>query len=166
LHIERRKQQTRVFFALAAATATLFSVSDIHAAEMHKVVKSDAIQWGPGPAALPKGGQAAVMVGDPGKKGLYILRAKLPDGYTIPAHWHKSAEHVTVLSGTFNFGMGDKLDKTKSEAIGAGGFFVAGPKMRHFGWTTGETILEVTGMGPFDITYVDPTDDPSKMAKQ
>lgn len=158
--------RTKVLFALAAATAALLSASDVRAAEMHKVVKADAIQWGPGSPALPKGGQAAVLVGNPSKKGLYILRAKLPDGYTIPAHWHKSAEHVTVLSGTFHLGMGDKLDKTRGEAIGAGGFFVAGPKMRHFGWTTGETILEVTGMGPFDITYVDPKDDPTKMAKQ
>ncbi len=56
------------------------------AAEMHKVVKADAIQWGPAPPQLPKGAQVAVLAGDPGKAGLYIIRAKMPDGYSIPAH--------------------------------------------------------------------------------
>jgi len=135
------------------------------AAEMHKVIKSDAIQWGPAPPQLPKGAQVAVMTGDPGKAGLYIIRAKMPDGYVIPAHWHKRAENVTVISGTFNVGMGDKLDKSKTEALGPGGFFGAAPKMRHYAWISGETIIEVSGTGPFDITYVDPKDDPSKMAK-
>ena len=89
----------------------------------------------------------------------------MPDGYSIPAHWHKKAENVTVISGTFNIGMGDKLDKSKGEALGPGGFFAATPKMRHYAWASGETVIEVSGIGPFDITYVDPKDDPSKMAK-
>jgi hypothetical protein len=135
------------------------------AAEMHKVVKADAIQWGPAPPQLPKGAQVAVLAGDPGKAGLYIIRAKMPDGYSIPAHWHRKAENVTVISGTFNVGMGDKLDKAKGEALGPGGFFLASPKMRHYAWASGETVVEVSGIGPFDITYVDPKDDPSKMAK-
>ena len=70
-----------------------------------------------------------------------------------------------VISGTFNVGMGDKLDKSKGEALAAGGFFAATPKMRHYAWATGETVVEISGIGPFDITYVDPKDDPSKMAK-
>ena len=135
------------------------------AAEMHKVVKPDAIQWGPAPPQLPPGAQVAVMSGDPGKAGLYIIRARMPDGYAVPAHWHKKTENVTVISGNFNVGMGDKLDKSKGEALGPGGFFAATPTMRHFAWATGETIIEISGIGPFDITYVDPKDDPSKMAK-
>ncbi len=149
----------------AVAVSTFAGIAAAPATEMHKVVKSDAIQWGPAPPQLPKGAQVAVMVGDPGKKGLYIIRAKMPDGYAVPAHWHKKAENVTVISGTFNVGMGDKLDKQKGEALGPGGFFGAAPKMHHYAWVTGETVIEVSGIGPFDITYVDPKDDPSKMAK-
>ena len=89
----------------------------------------------------------------------------MPDGYTIPPHWHSTIENVTVLSGTFNIGMGDKLDKSKSHALGPGGFFSAPPRMSHFAWATGETVVEVTGMGPLDFKYVDPKDDPSKSAK-
>jgi hypothetical protein len=154
-----------VLLATAATLAVALSGPGVSAAEMHKVMKADAIQWGPAPPQLPKGAQVAVMTGDPGKAGLYIIRAKMPDGYVIPAHWHKRAENVTVISGTFNIGMGDKLDKSKTEALGPGGFFGAAPKMRHYAWISGETVIEVSGSGPFDITYVDPKDDPSKIAK-
>src|SRR5207248_1442206 len=149
---------------LAVALGTALT-SSAHADDMHKILKPDAIQWGPTPPQLPKGAQVAVVYGDPGKDGLYIILAKMPNGYAIPAHWHNQAENVTVLSGTFNVGMGDKLDKTKGEALGAGSFFSTGSKMRHYAWSTGETVIQVSGMGPFDITYVDPKDDPSAMVK-
>ena len=150
---------------VAVLLSSVAAAATAPAAEMYKIIKPDAIQWGPAPPQLPKGAQVAVVYGDPSKKGLYIIRAKMPDGYAIAAHWHKKAENVTVISGTFNVGMGDKLDKQKGEALGPGGFFGAAPKMRHYAWVTGETMIEVSGMGPFDITYVDPKDDPSKMAK-
>ena len=153
-----------MLFAAAAMVAAA-SGGAVTAAETHKVVKADAIQWGAAPPQLPKGAQVAVLAGDPGKAGLYIIRAKMPDGYSIPAHWHRKAENVTVISGTFNIGMGDKLDKSKTEALAPGGFFSAQPKMHHFAWVSGETIIEISGIGPFDITYVDPKDDPSRMAK-
>ena len=153
-------------FALVAVLLSGVAAAGVaSAAEMHKVIKADAVQWGPAPPQLPKGAQLAVLSGDPGKSGLYIVRAKMPDGYAVPAHWHKRAENVTVISGTFNIGMGDKLDKAKGEALGPGGYFGAAPKMRHYAWATGETVIEISGLGPFDITYVDPKEDPSKMAK-
>lgn len=152
-----------MLLATAVTIAAALNAPGASAAEMHKVVKPDAIQWGPAPPQLPKGAEVAVMSGDPGKAD--ILRAKMPDGYAVPAHWHKRAEHVTVISGTFNVGMGDKLDKQKGEALGPGGFFAAAPKMRHYAWATGETVIEVSGIGPFDIAYVDPKDNPAKMAK-
>jgi uncharacterized RmlC-like cupin family protein len=154
---------TAVALSTFAGIATAPAM-DMHN-EMHKTIKADAIQWGPAPPQLPKGAQVAIMSGDPGKKGLYIIRARMPDGYEVPAHWHKKAENVTVISGTFNVGMGDKLDKTKGEALGPGGFFSSGSRMHHYAWTTGETLLQVTGMGPFDVIYIDPKDDPANAAK-
>jgi hypothetical protein len=147
---------------LVVLGAGLAVASPAPAMDMHKIVKPDAIQWMAAPPQLPKGAQVALLHGDPGKSGLYIILARMPDGYMIPAHWHKQTENVTVLSGTFNVGMGDKLDKAKTEPLGPGGFFSSAAEMRHFAWMTGETVIQVTGMGPFDITYVDPKDDPSK----
>src|SRR5262249_32428138 len=71
-------------------------------------------------------------------------------------------EHVTVISGTFNIGMGDKIDPTKTQAISAGGVAIMQPKMNHFAWTKEETILQVHGVGPWAVNYVDPADDPRK----
>ena len=148
----------QVFLAATALTAVLGGPAS--AEEMHKVLKPDAIQWGASPR-LPKGAQVAVIYGNPAKEGHYIILAKMPDGYSVPAHWHNSTENVTVISGTFNVGMGNKLDKTKGEAIGPGGFFSSGAKMNHYAWAKGDTLIQVTGIGPFDVTYVNPKDDPS-----
>jgi anti-sigma factor ChrR (cupin superfamily) len=122
------------------------------------------MQWLPSPR-LPKGTQVSILYGDPRKEGHYIILARMPAGYEVPAHWHTQVENVTVLSGTFNVGMGDKLDKSKGMALGPGGFFSSGAKHHHYAWTTGETLLQVTGVGPFDVIYVDPKDDPSNAAK-
>jgi anti-sigma factor ChrR (cupin superfamily) len=149
---------------LAAVALAAACGGPASAQEMHKVLKPDAIQWMASPR-LPKGALVAVVHGDPRKEGHYIILARMPDGYSVPAHWHTQTENVTVISGIFNVGMGDKLDKTKGEALGPGGFFSSGSQMRHYAWTTGDTLIQVTGMGPFDVTYVDPKDDPSTMAK-
>ena len=49
-------------------------------------------------------------------------RTKFPDGYKIAPHWHPGIEHVTVVSGTFNLGLGDKFDDSKGNAMPAGSF--------------------------------------------
>jgi len=150
--------------ALAAVTlATVFGGAAA-AEDMHKMLKLDTMHWIPSPR-LPKGTQVSIVYGDPRKEGHYIILAKMPDGYSIPAHWHNQVENVTVISGTFNVGMGDKLDKTRGEALGPGGFFSSGSKMHHYAWTTGETLIQVTGVGPFDVIYVDPKDDPASTPK-
>ena len=89
-------------------------------------------------------------------------RIKLPANYTVPAHWHPGVERVTVLSGTFNYGMGDKLDPQKTTALGAGSVIVMQPKMNHFAWTKEETVIQLNVMGPWGVTYVNPADDPRK----
>jgi hypothetical protein len=86
----------------------------------------------------------------------------MPSGYKIPAHSHPMTEYVTVLSGTFNLGMGDKLDLQKGTALRAGGFAENPARMNHYAWTSAETVLQVHGQGPFTIAYVDPSDDPSR----
>ena len=150
--------RTLTLAVLMALTATL----PAGAQDTHQVVAPDAIKWGPSPPGLPQGAQFAVLSGDPGKRGIYVVRAKMPDGYTIPAHWHRKPENVTVLSGTLNIGTGDKLDKSKADALKAGGFTFMPAKMRHYAWSTGETVIEIAGTGPFDIRYVDKNDDPTK----
>ncbi|RUV28609.1 MAG: hypothetical protein EOS23_26815 [Mesorhizobium sp.] len=125
-------------------------------------VNADSIKWGPAPAVIPAGADIAVIAGDPSKDGPYVLRLKTPAGYKIAAHSHPTAEYITVLSGNFHIGMGDKFDEAKGIELTAGGFGVAPAGMNHFAWMTSETIIQVHGNGPFTINYVNPADDPSK----
>jgi hypothetical protein len=71
-------------------------------------------------------------------------------------------ERVTVLSGTLHVGMGDTLDRKASEALAPGGFVSLPAKMHHFAWTTTPTIVQIGLEGPFDIFYVNATDDPQR----
>jgi uncharacterized RmlC-like cupin family protein len=88
----------------------------------------------------------------------------MPANYKVPAHYHPADEAATVISGVFNLGMGDKLDTSKGLALQPGRFAYAPAGMHHYGWTTGETVVQINGNGPFAITYVNPEDDPSKTA--
>ena len=130
------------------------------ATEAHKVVTPDKIQWGPAPDALPAGAQLAVLDGDPMKPGAYTMRLKMPDGYKLPAHWHPSPEHVTVVSGELHLGLGAKWDESTAQTLPAGSFFMMSPHTQHYVWAAGETVLQLHGAGPWKITYVNPSDDP------
>jgi anti-sigma factor ChrR (cupin superfamily) len=126
----------------------------------HIAVQPNALKWGPAPLGMPPGAQVAVVTGDPGKDAPYVVRARLPAGYKIAPHTHPTDESVTVLSGAFHIAAGDKFDTKKGEAVRAGGFFNAEKGMQHYGWTTGPTVIQIHGMGPFAIDYVNPADDP------
>ena len=126
----------------------------------HVMVRPDALKWGPAPPALPSGAQFAVLAGDPTKTGPFTIRAKMPDGYKVPPHWHPTDENVTVLKGTLMVGRGEQLDPAKAEALPAGSYMRMPKGMRHYAFAKGETIIQVHGMGPFEIHYVNAADDP------
>ena len=71
-----------------------------------------------------------------------------------------TSEYVTIVSGTFHIGMGDKLDEKKGMQLTAGGYAEAPPKMNHFAWASRPTVVQIHGQGPFAISYVNPADDP------
>jgi rhodanese-related sulfurtransferase/quercetin dioxygenase-like cupin family protein len=150
------------------ALAILFTVvSSANAAEPpHETMDGAAlfpandIKWMDGPPSLPKGASIAVLEGDPTKEGPFVFRVKAPDGYRIPLHTHPKMERVTVISGTFNIGMGDKFDEKDTQAMPAGTYGHWSPGMKHFVWVKGETIVQFHGDGPWTINYVNPADDP------
>jgi quercetin dioxygenase-like cupin family protein len=130
-------------------------------AEDHVMVTPNDLKWADVPS-LPPGAKVAVIEGPLDQATPFTIRLQLPADYKIPAHWHPAIEHVTVLSGTFNLGMGDKLDPTKTKALSAGSMAIMQPKTNHFAWTKEETIVQVHGVGPWAVNYVDPADDPRK----
>jgi quercetin dioxygenase-like cupin family protein len=167
-----KKRFTVIVASLLALACLAFGQSDkekkdgqpqAEASSAHVVMASSDVKWGPAPPALPAGAQLAVMEGDPSKSGgTFTIRVKAPDGYKIAPHWHPVAENVTVLEGTFFVGMGDKFDQSAGRELKAGSFASMPKGMRHFAWTKGETIIQVHGVGPFELTYVNPADDPRK----
>lgn len=145
--------------ALSAAAVAQSSPSD--APELAATVP-DAIRWSPSPS-IPPGGESAVIYGDPRKAAPYITRVKLPDGYKIAPHSHPEERVYTVISGTFYIGFGDRFDPSRLKAFPQGSVFVVPAHASHFHWMrSGEAVVQISGVGPTGIGYVDPDDDPRK----
>jgi len=126
----------------------------------------DEIKYGPAPAFLPPGAQLAVLEGNPmGASGDFTIRLKIPDGYKIPPHWHPRRENVTIISGTLKVGMGDKFDESTMMSFPMGSFAYLDPSMHHYAMGSGETVVQIHGMAPLKINYINPNDDPSKKKK-
>lgn len=133
-------------------------VADVHAA--HRAYRSDELEWQAAPPSLPPGAEIVVLDGDPGGEGLFAIRVRWPANYQVPAHWHPTTEYLTILSGTFYFGMGDELDMTRGEVHTAGTFLAVPAESHHYAWTDEGVVFQLHAMAPFAFTYVNPEDDP------
>jgi hypothetical protein len=128
--------------------------------------KPAALKWGDAPPALPAGAKMAVVSGDPSKEGQFVVRVKMPAGYAVPPHHHPADEMVRVKSGgPLSYGTGDNFDRTRFGTLEKDYHVTMMANMNHYVWTSTPTEIEVSGMGPFQITYVDPKDDPRGAAK-
>jgi quercetin dioxygenase-like cupin family protein len=143
-----------VAFAGVASTAPAETMGE------HTIVAPQEIKWGPAPAVLPPGAEATVLFGDPSKEGLFALRLKLPEGYSVPPHTHPVDEVVTVISGTFSLGMGETADQSKAQPLPAGSFFALPPGTAHYVFIDQETVIQISTIGPWGLTYINPEDDP------
>ncbi len=159
--------RSRTLTALAVAVAVVLvtrlpapSAGHDDKKEMAALHRAADLKWQDGPPSLPPGAKIAVLEGDPTKPGPFVFRVKVPDGYRIPPHTHPKAERVTVISGTFNLGMGEKFDAAKTEALPAGTYGAWPAGMKHFVWVKGETVVQFHGDGPWAINYLNPADDP------
>lgn len=126
------------------------------AAHAHHAQQGRDIKFQPAPAIFPAGAEMAVMQGDPSKaNAMFTVRLRFPDGYVLPAHWHPTDENVTVISGTFLVGMGDRFNPAALlPPLRAGGFITAPANANHFATVRGRTVVQVHAMGPFQLTYV------------
>ncbi len=122
--------------------------------------QAPAINWGPAPAVFPTGARMAVVQGDPSQAGMFTVRLEFPAGYRLAPHFHPTDEVVTVISGTFRVGMGDSLDASHVTVLPAGSFIIAPANMHHYAIARGKTVVQVSAMGPFALTYVNPKDQP------
>jgi quercetin dioxygenase-like cupin family protein len=133
-------------------------------AAAHKIVRYADLKWTP----IIKGCDLAAVSGDPNADGTpFVIRIRCADGSKIPAHWHPTDENVTVLRGVFLVGMGDAFDETKLQTMNVGNFVAMPKEVRHYAISKGDTIVQVHGVGPFKVYWVNPADvEPPASAKQ
>ena len=149
-----------ILLACAVALAGIALGQQMSSAPDHGFFNAAELKWVDGPPSLPPGAKVAMLEGNPMNEGPFTMRLQLPAGYSIAPHSHPSVEHLTIISGTFNLGMGEKFDKAGGQKLTAGSFAFMPPGMKHFAWTDGETVVQVHGVGPWKINYVNPADDP------
>ena len=123
--------------------------------EAPKITHFGDLKW----TAIIKGCDLAPVSGDLNAEGAaFVLRLRCADGTKIPAHWHPTDENVTVLKGTFLFGMGDTFDESKLQTMNVGNFVSMPKEMRHYATCKGETIVQVHAVGPFKVNWVNPSE--------
>ncbi|QDG49354.1 cupin domain-containing protein [Persicimonas caeni] len=126
---------------------------------------ADVFEWAAPGNLLPKGAELAVIEGDLNDDEIAVVRLRFPAGYVMPPHTHSSTdERITVLSGAVHFANEAEFDKQASTRMEPFSYVRAPAKQPHFAWTAEgeETVMEIVMDGPFDITYVNPEDDPRR----
>jgi quercetin dioxygenase-like cupin family protein len=149
-------------FALAAVALVGMTTQGHTAGPHHTVVRAEALTWGAAPPSLPPGAQGAVLLGNPAKEGPFVLRLKFPAGFVIPPHRHSKDEFVTVISGQVAITSGEKVDRASLTPLAPASFVHLPAGMPHYAWAEVESVVQINGVGPFDVSYIDPADDPRK----
>jgi quercetin dioxygenase-like cupin family protein len=137
------------------------AAQSVYSGEGPIMVSPAQLAWTDAPAVAP-GAKIAVIEGPLNKAVPFTLRLRLPAGARIAPHVHPAFERVTVLSGTFHFAHGDKFDAAGTQALGQGSVAVMPPGAPMFGYTKQETVIQLHGVGPWGISYLNPGDDPRK----
>jgi quercetin dioxygenase-like cupin family protein len=155
---------TLAMLLVSAFSPGFLSAEETQSSEMH-LYPATSIEWKPGPAAIPVGAKMAVLEGDPTKEGPFVVRFQFPAGYHIAAHTHPKTERVTVISGALYLATGESLDRNSAKELPAGSFGYWPAGMKHAAWSEGETVIQLHGVGPWQINYVNPADDPRNAKK-
>jgi len=163
------KKITVLCSVIVTAAALLFAAEQStspSAAADHHVLKPGDLKWADAPPGLPPGGKMAVLNGDPTQAGAFTVRLKAPAGYKVMPHTHPTAERLTVISGTFKVGMGEKFEEGSMQKMTAGSYIVLPANMAHYAKGAGmDSVVQIDSEGPFQINYVNPSDDPRNAKK-
>lgn len=91
----------------------------------------------------------AVIEGDPGKPGIYVMRIKFaPHHFSMP-HWHNTDRHIVVLKGTWYMGVGEKFDPSTAVPMPVGSYVKHPAGAIHWdGAMNEEVVLQIIGEGP------------------
>src|SRR4051812_5458980 len=151
---------------LVVALGTGVAAAPVADTTENKILTPEQLKWHKAPPGLPPTMEVAVLEGNPMQPGWFVARLRMPDGSQIRPHWHTQSEHITILSGHFLVGMGDVWSTEHTTDLPPGGYVSLPSGHRHFALARGESIVQVSGPGPFDIHYVHPEDDPRSQQQQ
>ena len=159
-----------LFSVISVAAALVFAAEESKTSATptteHRVMKAADLKWSEAPPGLPAGGKMAVLNGDPTQAGPFTVRLKAPAGYKVMPHTHPTAERLTVISGTFKVGMGEKFEEGSMQKMTAGSYIVLPANMAHYAKGAGmDSVVQIDSEGPFQINYVNPSDDPRNAKK-
>lgn len=151
---------TRLLALVAVAGVAMLPAIAAAQHHAHTFAPAKDLKWNDTPA-LP-GAKIAVIEGPLNEAKPFILRLKFPANYKIAPHFHSAIEHVTVISGEFFMGVGEKADQSKGTGLKPGDVAIMQPNTPHYAYTKQATEVQVHGVGPWTLTYVNPGDDPRK----
>lgn len=147
------------FIRMVPFVMAVLALSAAHAQQAPAT--SDALKWIDAPVSLPAGAKAAMLQGELAKSGAFKFRLKLPAGYQLKPQSSPAINRLFVVSGALNFGTGDKFDNARTMPLYSG--YAHWPNNgSYFAYTKEETVIEIEGVGPWAVNYVNPADDPLK----
>jgi quercetin dioxygenase-like cupin family protein len=125
------------------------------AAEVAQIVQPEKMKWVDNPQV--PGSKIALVLGDPKKPGPYVLRLRIPPYTKTPPHSHPDSRQVTVLSGSWNLGEGERFDPTLATRLTTGAFVLEAAKVVHYNFTAeDEAVVQISGTGPTTTYYIKP----------
>ena len=97
------KPQLRRGFACTRLLAIVAAIASPAAGEsaeapLARTIDASGLSWGPCPTVFPTGCEIAVLHGNPANPNADVF-LRVPANYSIPHHWHTSAERMVLISG-------------------------------------------------------------------
>jgi hypothetical protein len=113
--------------------------------------------------SFPQVRNLAVVQGDPTRRRRDLhVRLRFLTATSFHRHGIRPTRHVTALIAAVGTGLGEDFDASGLVAHKEDGFVTAPANMAHFASARGVTEVQVHAIGPFQLTYVHPQDDPTK----
>lgn len=148
-------------FAFGIGATAPAAAQSVYSGGHPHMVPPEQLTWTDAPAVAP-GAKIAVIEGPLNKAVPFTFRLRIPANAKIAPHTHPTFERVTVLSGTFYFAHGDTYDPAKTTALAPGSVAIMPPNTAMFGYTKEDTVIQLHGIGPWGLNYLNPADDPRK----
>jgi quercetin dioxygenase-like cupin family protein len=122
---------------------------------LQHVVRAEDIQWRPCPPNLPSGCEIAVLEGNPKSPELFTVRFRLGGEFVMPPHSHPKDERVTVLKGKMSVAFGMDGTHENAKQFGPGDYYVNARGAIHTVWAATASIIQITGIGPWEARFVE-----------